>query len=137
MKTIKRFISFLLVLCCVLPISYAADGDDGVVPQYDHIVGIMMVLDISDSGLAQATSTVNLYPGYNVSATLELQKLNGTKWTSIDSVSDYGPGPVGVYIFLDKYVTHGTYRSKITCNVTNSAGAVVETVTEYSYIENY
>lgn len=132
----KRFISFLLILCCVLPVSFAADTDDGVMPQYDHIAYVYVVLDINDSGFAQATTTVSLYPGYNVSVKLELQQLkNG--WTTIDSYSGSGSGPAGAYVFLDRYVTPGAYRAKVTINVSNSAGAVVETVTEYSYIENY
>ena len=122
----KRVISALLILCCVMSVSYAADTDDGVMPQYDN-----------DWGSAQATCSVTLYPGYNVSGTLEIQQLKGNTWTSIDSSYDYGTGPAGVTISLQKYVSHGTYRAKITCNVTNSAGSVVEKVTEYSYIVNY
>lgn len=132
----KRFISVLLILCCVLPVSFAADTDDGVMPQYDHIAYITIDLDINDYGLAQADTSVSLYPGYNVSVKLELQQLkNG--WTTIDSTFGYGSGPAGTYVSLDRYVTSGAYKAKVTINVINSVGAVVETVTEYSYIANY
>lgn len=137
LKTMKRVISALLILCCVMSVSYAADTDDGVMPQYDNIAYIVIAFDINDWGSAQATCSVTLYPGYNVSGTLEIQQLKGNTWTSIDSSYDYGTGPAGVTISLQKYVSHGTYRAKITCNVTNSAGSVVEKVTEYSYIVNY
>mgnify|MGYP006939844032 CR=1 FL=1 len=106
----KRFVSIVLILCCVFSVSFAADQDDGVMPLYDHIALIIV--------------------------SLELQKLDNG-WTTIDSYSGSGSGIEGVYVYLDRYVVHGTYRAKVTIDVTNSAGTVVETVTETSYLKTY
>nr|WP_295946105.1 hypothetical protein [uncultured Agathobaculum sp.] len=132
----KRFVSIVLILCCVFSVSFAADQDDGTMPLYDHIAYIIVSLDISDSGYAKSSGVVSLYPGYNVTLELELQKLDNG-WTTIDSYTGSGSGPEGVYVYLDRYVVHGTYRAKVTIDVTNSAGSVVETVTETSYIKTY
>ena len=85
----KRFVSIVLILCCVFSVSFAADQDDGTMPLYDHIAYIIVSLDISDSGYAKSSGVVSLYPGYNVTLELELQKLDNG-WTTIDSYTGSG-----------------------------------------------
>ena len=132
----KRLVSIILILCCVFSVSSAVNQDDGIMPLYDHIALIIISLDINDSGYAESSGVASLDLGYNATLKLELQKLDDG-WHTIDSYSGSGSGPEGVYVYLDRYVVHGTYRAKVTIDVTNSTGSVVETVTETSYIKTY
>lgn len=132
----KKLISLILVFCCLSSVASAAAQDDDVTPLYEHIAVIVVSLDISDYGYAKCTGTASLDPGYTADLTLELQEFDNG-WNTIASQSGTGSGPQGVYVYLNRFVVHGTYRVQVTVEVTDSHGNFVERQVETSYVERY
>ena len=95
--------------------------------RYARISIFSIDLTISPSDLSAPYSGVRLtYSTDTADMVMELQQLNGSKWTTIKSWSTSGNG----YFSLDKiwYVLPGyTYRTYTTVYVYNSSGKLLET----------
>lgn len=92
-------------------------------------------LTISSKGYTSCTAYVHVLSGYNCDATLELQQKSGTSWKTIKEwassgqTNDFSRG---------LYVTSGhDYRLKVSADVYNSSGKLVESPTEYSTVVHY
>lgn len=140
----KRTLSMLLVLVLALgilaPTAYAAvpesEGDYVIQPRYTYIFSIMSDLTISSTGRTSDYGYVKMYDSsYTCDLTMELQQKDGS-WNTIKEWTTSGSGTVE----LDKiwYVLSGyTYRVKVTVDVYNSAGKLVETESAYSLEVSY
>lgn len=140
----KRFVA--IVLCVIIAMSFTVIGvaadDTGpsaglISPMYEVISNIYISLDISSSGKASCFADVNTSPAYSCDLTVELQERSGSSWTTIKTwtATDDGTG----YTYVDGiwYVTPGAYRLKVTAEITNSSGRLVEDPVEYSNTRYY
>ena len=140
----KRFVA--IVLCIIIAMSFTVIGvaadDTGpsaglISPMYEVISNIYISLDISSSGKASCYADVDTSPAYSCNLTVELQERSGSSWTTIKTwtATDDGTG----YTYVDSiwYVTPGAYRLKVTAEITNSSGRLVEDPVEYSNTRYY
>ena len=140
----KRFVA--IVLCVIIAMSFTVIGvaadDTGpsaglISPMYEVISNIYISLDISSSGKASCYADVNTSPAYSCDLTVELQENSGSSWTTIKTwtASDDGTG----YTYVDGtwYVLPGAYQLKVTIEVYNSRGVLVEDPIEYSDTRYY
>ena len=140
----KRFVA--IVLCVIIVMSFTAIGvvaDEtdpsagSISPMYEVIYNVYISLDISSSGKASCYADVNTSPAYSCDLTVELQEKSGSSWTTIKTwtASDDGTG----YTYVDGtwYVLPGAYQLKVTIEVYNSRGVLVEAPVEYSDTRYY
>lgn len=140
----KRFVA--IVLCVIIVMSFTAIGvvaDEtdpsagSISPMYEVIYNVYISLDISSSGKASCYADVNTSPAYSCDLTVELQEKSGSSWTTIKTwtASDDGTG----YTYVDGtwYVLPGAYQLKVTIEVYNSRGVLVEDPVEYSDTRYY
>lgn len=122
-----------------MPVS-ALDLDQGdasqIQPAYVGVTSISPKLSINTSGAATCVNAIKVKTGYSVSAILELQHQEGSKWILNQSWKASGTSMVR----FDKkyYVNHGyNYRLKSVVTVYDANGSVVEVVTTYSTTVNF
>ena len=105
-------------------------------PAYVGVTSVSPKLNINTSGAATCVNVIKIKTGYSVTATLELQHQEGSKWIPNQSWSASGKSMVR----FDRiyYVNHGyTYRLKSVVIVYNENGTLEETVTTYSATVNF
>ena len=117
-----------------MPVS-ALDLDQGdasqIQPAYVGVTSISPKLSINTSGAATCVNVIKVKTGYSVSAILELQHQEGSKWILNQSWKASGTSMVR----FDKkyYVNNGyNYRLKSVVTVYGANGSVAEVVTTYS-----
>jgi len=117
--------------------SAAAEREKITQSRYSRIAIFSIDLYINISGLSYPYSNIKLsYDTDTANLTMELQQLNGGKWTTIKSWDTSGSGTV----YLDKtwYVSPGySYRVYTTAKVYNSSGILLETAFATSNSVNY
>ena len=140
----KRFISF--ALCFVLVISLSVIGASAynigadaelISPRYEVISNVYISLDISSSGKASCYADVNTSPAYSCDLTVELQEKSGSSWTTIKTWTATDDGTGYTYVDGTWYVLPGAYQLKVTIEVYNSRGVLVEDPIEYSDTRYY
>lgn len=105
-------------------------------PAYVGVTSVSPKLSINTSGAATCVNAIKVKTGYSVSAILELQHQEGSKWILNQSWSASGTSIVR----FDKkyYVNHGyNYRLKSVVTVYDANGSVAEVVTTYSTTVNF
>lgn len=131
-KWSKRCLAFTVVICIALMAaipSLAAVPPESS-PYYIALRSIYSDLVISNNNVAECTGTATAATGYTINATLELQQQNSRGWTSIKTWSDQGKN---IAIEEDWPVSSSsTYRLKLTANVYNAAGTLIESPYAYS-----
>lgn len=113
---------------------YAASQQTGDL-RYIALTKLEAKLNISSTGYASCTAHANLLLGYSCDVTLELQQKSGTSWKTIKEWASSGSTNS---INEGCYVTSGhDYRLKLSADVHNSSGKLVESPTEYSTVVHY
>lgn len=102
-------------------------------PRYAYLSRLKAILSIDDNGYAACVGNADANLGYTCDATLELQQKNGSAWETIKEWSSSGR----TNSFDESwYVKSGyDYRLKITAEVYDLAGKLVESAAAYSGIE--
>ena len=150
-KGFKCVIATALVICNIIPLTVApamaADWqslsissagirtNDNISPRYSTLTQFMTELEISGSGLSSCMGKAKTNLGYTCNATLELQQKNGSSWETIAEWTSSGRTNE-----FDKswYVKSGySYRLKLTAEVSNSSGTLIESPVTYSGIVAY
>lgn len=131
----KRKLAFTLVLALLLGVVAASTAEFGeIVPMYDHTSLISASLSIS-GGVATCQGLVRpLSNQGKASIVVRLQRKNSTGWTTIDSWNGTASG-FGRTALAEgtKAVSSGyTYRVAAIGTIRDSAGAVLETTSDYS-----
>jgi len=112
----KKIIAFLLI--CTLLTSILSFYSSPVSARWMHTMSVSC--DVTFSGrTATCTGEINAHTGATISATLTLQKKNGSLWDHVTSWTKTGT----TYItFNEKYTvsSSGTYRVIITGKVTRN-----------------
>ncbi|MDP4120309.1 MAG: hypothetical protein Q8876_04530 [Bacillota bacterium] len=140
-KTISICLAVLMVFLLSAP-AYAADAksleaESVVSPQYTHILLLIAGLGIDSAGKADCVGSVDSSStSYKTSLTVSLQKYANSKWSTIKSWSDSGPGR-GLIVENYYYVGSGRYRVCSTAKVYNSSGTLLETASFYSQERTY
>lgn len=122
-------LAFLLVLTSGSIVQ--ARGNDStratsivVTPFYDYITALGANLSIGSLGKAVSTGFV-YYPGdYDSTLTIELQRSNGTGWTTVKSWSESFSGWGHHSLEEEYYVTSG-YTYKVVTTATVKEGSIV------------
>lgn len=140
----KRFVA--IVLCVIIVMSFTAIGvvaDEtdpsagSISPMYEVIYNVYISLDISSSGKASCYADVNTSPAYSCDLTVELQEKSGSSWTTIKTWTATDDGAGYTYVDGTWYVLPGAYQLKVTIEVYNSRGVLVEDPIEYSDTRYY
>ena len=140
----RKMICFFAALCLVFcgTTAVATNGTSSsdveeVIPRYEKIASMSAHLTISNAGYATCSGMVSLRPGYNVKATISLQKLENGSWNEIKSWVHNGSGVLGVNESDGYWVEHGTYIVELTAYVTDSAGGYIESPSALSSVVFY
>ena len=140
----KRFVA--IVLCVIIVMSFTAIGvvaDEtdpsagSISPMYEVIYNVYISLDISSSGKASCYADVDTSPTYSCDLTVELQEKSGSSWTTIKTWTATDDGAGYTYVDGTWYVLPGAYQLKVTIEVYNSRGVLVEDPIEYSDTRYY
>lgn len=125
-RNVGKLCAILLVLCMVVIAASA---------RYSTISYLNAKLSINSSGYASCSGTCNIEYGYTAEVTLELQQKSGTTWKTIMDWSDSGEN---IRMNKGQFISKGhDYRVKISANVYDSKGNLVEDGTSYSTVESF
>lgn len=109
----------------------AAVVDPPAQPMYVAVRQMKPKVTILSGGMIGCTDTVQLFSGYSVDATWELQSYNNGRWATQNTWTSSG-GPI-VSLNKTRYsVPDSLYRLKTSLVVYNSNDVVVERVTKTS-----
>lgn len=110
----------------------AMDQSYSITPFYKYISVVGASINISNTGKAASSGYVYYVGNYDSTLTIELQRLNGTSWSTVKSWSKSFSGEDLHSMEEVYYVTSGyTYRVKATATVKNGT-TVLETATSTS-----
>ncbi len=130
-------IGMAAVMCLALPGigTYAKEIpiDIGIAPANIIISVTENLLEWESSGILEVYGGTEVPDGYEAYVKVELQRKDGTSWTTIKTWTDRG----GAYAMASSYyaVTSGyQYRLKLTHKAYDSNGNLIETITKYSDI---
>ena len=138
-KYVRRWSGLLLAaLCLVMAVSASAavtpEGEKAE-PRYVTVSVFDAELSIDSNGRSTSVATVWVEASCSADITMELQQRNGSRWETIKTWSDSGHR-----VTLDHgwYVESGyTYRVKLSAEVTDSTGKVIERPVSYSDTVKY
>ena len=138
-KYARRWSGLILAaLCLIMTVSAGAvtmPEAERMEPRYVTSTDFAAELSIGSGGRSTCTGTVRLRSGYNADVTMELQQKDGSRWETIQDWSDSGRR---VTLNHSWYVESGyDYRVKLSAEVTDSNGRVVEQPVTYSSVESY
>ena len=134
------------MLCVIIVMCFSAKGGvadetdpsaGSISPMYEVIYNVYISLDISSSGKASCYADVNTSPAYSCDLTVELQEKSGSSWTTIKTWTATDDGAGYTYVDGTWYVLPGAYQLKVTIEVYNSRGVLVEDPIEYSDTRYY
>ena len=110
-------------------------SQQSVIPLYAGLVNLNSILDIDSRGYALCEASADADLNYTCNAPLELQQKSEKSWKTIKKWSSSGRKN---YFLKGVYVTSGhDYRLKISADVYNSSGKLVESPTDYSTVVHY
>lgn len=153
-KVSKYVIAMALVMCNTIPLTIAPamaadcqalsvstvdvhvnNGTDSISPRYTTLRKFATELTIDKNGLATCQGDANTQSGYTCNATLELQQKNGSSWETIAEWTSSGRTNE---FNQSRLVKSGySYRLKLTAEVSNSSGTLIESPVTYSGIAAY
>lgn len=128
----------MAAMCLAMVISAGAvalPAAENIDPRYVAVTTFDVGLSISSSGRSACTGVVRVVLGHDADVTMELQQKDGNSWETIKDWSDSGRS-----VTLDHswYVAPGHgYRVKLSAEVSDSSGKVVERPVAYSAVEGY
>lgn len=141
MKRTASIAICLAMLLSILATSAAAyKADEPQVPislRYEEIVQFNIMLNISTTGKASCYADVYTAREFSCTLTVELQKRVGSSWETKKTWTSTDDGFGFTYVDEPWYVTRGDYQLKVTAEITDASGVVVERPVEYSTIKTY
>lgn len=141
-KPVILLISLLLIVTQGLTVqargSNSVTVDDNlIIPYYEYISFVGSSLSIASNGKAVAGGDVYYSGNYNSSLTVELQRLNGSSWSTIKSWNQSYSGRGYHDLEEEYYVLSGyNYRVITTATIYNQA-TVLETASSVSSVVAY
>ena len=136
-KVVTLLLTIVLVLGIMAPAAFAFAENDAVQPRYFRISTFDIAFDISSSGKSSCYSKIVTYESTDtIDLTIELQRDGGSGWSTIKTWTGEDTGRIS----LDKvwYVTSGyEYRLRITAEVYDTNGKLLETQIDYSCSVDY
>lgn len=133
-KTIAFALTFFIALLSIFPATAAVvDASGTISPCYSGLISFTADLWINN-GVAACSGNATAKTSYTVDVTMELQK-HDDSWQTIKTWTGSGNN-----VSLDKirYVESGyDYRVKVTANVYNSSGILIESPSTCSGIVYY
>lgn len=132
MRKILAFALALAILCAVaMPAFAAVPEDNAVQPQFTYIDTTSVGLTINTStGIANSTANCYAGGGYTVEIVCKLQQYSDVSWTTIKTWTSTGTSVASVNKTWAVYSGY-TYRTYATFIVRNSAGAIIESTSDY------
>lgn len=141
MKRTASIAICLAMLLSVLATNAAAyKADEKQVPislRYEEIVQFNIMLNISTTGKASCYADVYTAREFSCTLTVELQKRVGSSWETKKTWTSTDDGFGFTYVDEPWYVTRGDYQLKVTAEITDASGRLIEKPVEYSSIEMY
>ncbi len=141
MKRTASIAICLAILLSILATSAAAyKAYEPQVPislRYEEIVQFNIMLNISTTGKASCYADVYTAREFSCTLTVELQKRVGSSWETKKTWTSTDDGFGFTYVDEPWYVTRGDYQLKVTAEITDASGVVVERPVEYSTIKKY
>lgn len=141
MKRTASIAICLAILLSILATSAAAyKADEPQVPislRYEEIVQFNIMLNISTTGKASCYADVYTAREFSCTLTVELQKRVGSSWETKKTWTSTDDGFGFTYVDEPWYVTRGDYQLKVTAEITDASGRLIEKPVEYSSIEMY
>lgn len=138
-KGFKKALAIVMAaaMCLALPAigTYAEEipSNIGIAPANIIIAACDTALEWESSGVLEVYGGTEVPHGYESYVKVELQRKDGTSWTTIKTWTDQG----GSYAMVSSYyaVMSGyQYRLKLTHKAYDSNGNLIETITKYSDI---
>lgn len=117
-----RKISFAVLVLIILSSSvqvFAVNSESHgpITPQFTHISAVIAKVSISAWGEANCIGSVTLYSSSDtVALTMELQRQDGNRWSTVKSWTSSGPGLPGVYMDNHHWAVRGTHRVRCTAS---------------------
>lgn len=140
----KRTASIAICLAIFLSIfatsAAAYKADEPQVPislRYEEIVQFNIMLNISTTGKTSCYADVYTAREFSCTLTVELQKRVGSSWETKKTWTSTDDGFGFTYVDEPWYVTRGDYQLKVTAEITDASGRLIEKPVEYSSIEMY
>ena len=141
MKKLVALSMCLAILLSITSISAAAikTGNQAapISPRYEEIVQFNISLNISTSGKASCYADVNTTREFSCLLTVELQKQVSNGWETKKTWTATDDGTGLTYVYEPWYVTHGNYQLKVTAEITDASGKLIEKVVDYSSTVTY
>ena len=141
MKRTASIAICLAILLSILATSAAAyKADEPQVPislRYEEIVQFNIMLNISTTGKASCYADGYTAREFSCTLTVELQKRVGSSWETKKTWTSTDDGFGFTYVDEPWYVTRGDYQLKVTAEITDASGRLIEKPVEYSSIEMY
>jgi len=134
-KVIYAVLAALTILTFSVKV-YAAHSElhGPISPQFTHISHVMARLSISVWGEANCSGSVALYSRSDTAVLImELQRQDGSGWSTVKSWTSSGPGLPGVYMDNYHWVTRGTYRVRCIARAHSASGVLLEEVSILSH----
>ena len=135
-RRLSGILGIIFALMMVVPAA-AVQTDEGRAAEarYIGITRLWAGLEINSHGYSTCTGECDVRSGYDVEATMELQQKKDGLWETIKTWSSSGDGVV----FIENwYVASGyDYRVKISADVSNADGKIMEREVTYSSVEDY
>ncbi len=138
-KGFKKALAIIMAaaMCLALPGigTYAKESpsNSGIAPANIIIIACDTALEWKNSGTLEVYGGTQVPPNYDAYVKVELQRKNGSSWTTIKTWTDR----YEAYAMVSNYyaVTSGyQYRLKLTHKAYDSNGNLIETITKYSDI---
>ena len=133
----KTFLCFLTIFCLLSGSTTAFAANLSEAYTTDAEQRFVQILNMSAGLSISSLGEVSVRPGYNVSLTINLLKLENNSWTTIKSWIHTGSGVAGVNESETYWVDHGTYMTEIVAYVTDSSGKYIESPSATSLIREY
>ena len=132
-----RLICLALICALLLAIPAKATEEPEIMPVYDYVSTIQLVLDINSfTGYTRCKAEAVTTAYRPVDLELKLQRFVDGSWTTFKTWTASDTGNVIInkacFIYKDYY-----YRLNVKVTVYNSNGTVIETITETSSIQWY
>jgi len=136
-KVITLLLSIVLVFGVITPTAFATADNDIMHPRYSRIYSIVTDLDIDSSGKSTCNCKVRSGTATDtVDLTMELQRLENGNWNTIKTWTSSGTRLA--YLAKNWYVLSGyDYQLRITAEVYDSDGNLMETQVDYSKTVSY
>lgn len=123
-------LALLLVMLSVTP-AMAAESESTIMPRYSYIAKMYSGLQIGSLGLSACQGNCYVENADHIVLTARLRQYDGSSWTTVKTWTATGTDIASIsknYAVPKGY----TYCLRVSCNVYNASGTLIETGTCYS-----